>query len=80
MYDAGEQIEAYQVPVEPRLGSVSRNRNRVGSIVCSGVAKPWKGQHNSSPARHWRVGEEKIMGLIDRAHALSYVMSPFQGF
>ena len=35
---------------------------------------------NSSPARHWRVGEEKIMGLIDRAHALSYVMSPFQGF
>ena len=35
---------------------------------------------NSSPTRLWRVGEEKIMGLIDRAHALSYVMSPFQGF
>ena len=35
--------------------------------------------HSPPPRRRWRVEGEKKRGLFDRAHALSYVMSPFQG-
>ena len=38
-------------------------------------------QHLLPSARHRRAeGRREKMGLNDRAHALSYVMSPFQGY
>ena len=37
MYDSREQIEAYKVPLEPRLCGVSRNRNCPWGILRSSV-------------------------------------------
>ena len=58
------------IRARPRMGR-KRRRPLLNSTITTGPMSTGLRKHGD---------EERKMGLNDRAHALSYVMSPFQGY